>query len=69
MIERVTADILFPSGDEARDFYRDCLLALAKGISINPDKPYEERSTILHQECFHDEDPPRPCIIINQETL
>lgn len=69
MFYRVTADILFQSSDEARDFYRDCKLAIAKGVSIHVDQPNQERSTILHQQCFHDEDPPRPCIIINQETL
>lgn len=64
MIYQVRANILFNIEDEARDFYRDCQLALAKGSNINPDSDNIEISTIELILNRHDLNPNEPCSVI-----
>lgn len=61
MFYRVSADLVFTEEDEAKDFLHDCQVALPKSSVINPGQNNEERSTILTQNCYHDEDPVKPC--------
>jgi len=67
MFYRVRADLPFTIEDEATDFYHDCEIALPKASVVNPDALNEERGSILLEKCYHDEDPPRPCEVIEQE--
>ena len=69
MFYRVTADMTFTIPDEAEDFYHDCQVALPKSQVINPGQDNEERSHISIHLCYHDEDPPKPCELIGEETL
>jgi len=68
MFYRVTADILFQIPDEGTDFFHDCEIALGKGVTINPGQPNEEKSRILWQRCYHDDDPTKPCEVIEEHT-
>lgn len=60
---RVTADIFFDIEDEATDFYHDCQLALAKGVTINSGNPNEERSQIVLHDCQHAQQQHLTCTI------
>lgn len=64
MLHRVTANFFFDIDDEARDFYHDCTIALAKAITINPDLPQEAHSTCDWEECHHDQPDPTRCVIL-----
>lgn len=68
MFYKVTADLFFLIPDEANDFYHDCEIALPKSNTINPDQPNQERGYILLQMCYHDEDPTKPCITLNEAS-
>lgn len=68
MYYRVRASIAFTDQDEARDFYHDCQLALAKGVTINQGDPNFEPSAILLEECHHEESPLSPCILLTMEA-
>lgn len=66
MFYRVHADLPFTDSDEANDFYHDCQVALPKASTIHPGEETEERGTILYEQCFHDETPPKPCLVIDE---
>jgi len=65
MFYRVTADMLFTEKDEATDFFHDCQLACPKSIVINEGQPNQERGNAVLQQCFHDEVPSNPCIVVD----
>lgn len=70
MIYQVRANILFTEEDEARDFYHDCELALAKGTSINPAAENREISLIQLINNNHDQNPNQPCSLVDEtQTL
>lgn len=64
MFYQVRANLHFTEEDEARDFYHDCELALAKSSVINPDSENIEFGTIELIDNNHDQDPNQPCEII-----
>lgn len=64
MIWRVDTSLFFDIEDEARDYYHDSMLALAKAITINPGQENEEHSTIEWHRCSHNEEPSSPCVLI-----
>ncbi|MBA7545727.1 hypothetical protein ES705_38099 [subsurface metagenome] len=64
MIYQVRANLLFSEEDEAKDFYHDCELALAKSRVINPDSENIELSTIELINNNHDQEPNQPCELI-----
>jgi len=68
MIYQVRANLFFDKEDEARDFYHDCELAFAKGISVNPDSENAEFSTIELIDNHHDDDSHQPCELELSET-
>lgn len=68
MFRRVTATLHFTEPDEAKDFYHDCELAILKSQTINPGEVTEERGTIILEECYHDEDPVKPCHVLNMDS-
>jgi len=68
MFYRVTADLLFTEVDEGADFYHDCGIALLKSVTINPGNSNEERSHIVLQRCFHNEQPSKPCVVISENS-
>lgn len=67
MFYRVWAVLPFRSEDEARDFYHDCEVALAKAETINPGTPDEERGHIMCEHCHHDTQVNEPCELIDED--
>jgi len=68
MFYRVTANLHFTEPDEANDFYHDCQVALPKSDTINPDTISIEKGHIEIHKCYHDEDPTKPCEVINEDS-
>lgn len=64
MFYEVRAKLLFTEEDEARDFFHDCELALAKTGFINQGQPNEEWSQTELLENHHDQDPNIPCELL-----
>lgn len=64
MFYQVRANLLFTEEDEAKDFYHDCEVALAKTDFINPGQPNEEFSIAELLENHHDQDPNIPCELL-----
>lgn len=69
MFYRVRADLAFTDLDEGNDFYHDCVVALPKSNLINPGQPNQEGGTIVMEECYHDENPQKPCLTMKVSTL
>jgi len=67
MIYEVTATLFFNTEDEAKDFYHDCEIALAKAIVVKPDQPDQQCSVIERIGCRHDLSPPEPCVLTEHE--
>lgn len=65
MFYQVRANLLFTDQDEARDFYHDCELALAKSAIINSNSENIELSTIELINNNHDQQPNQPCELIS----
>jgi len=68
MKHQVRANLIFTDEDEARDFYRDCELALAKTGLINPETENLEFSTIELISNNHDQEPNQPCKLLRSAT-
>ncbi len=64
MIYEVRANLFFTSEDEAIDFFGDCQTALGKSVVIHPDEPRAERPQVALLKCYHDEQPTKPCEIM-----
>lgn len=63
MIYRVQTNLIFDIEDEARDYYHDSIIALAKAITINPGTPEEEHSRTSWHTCTHTDLPPTDCVL------
>ena len=68
MFYQVIASLFFEAEDEARDFYHDCEVALPKSSTINLEDPNFEQGSITLLQCFHDEEPNRPCIALRGDA-
>jgi len=64
MFYEVRANLYFSEEDEAKDFYHDCELALAKSGIINPNQPNIEWGIIQLIINNHDQDPNQSCELI-----
>lgn len=64
MFYRLVVDLNFKQEDIPERAYRDAKWLLENAIIINRDQPNEERGYIELQQCFHDEEPTKPCTII-----
>lgn len=64
MFYRVVVNLNFNREDIPERAYRDARWLLQNAIVVNPGQPNEERGYIELQQCFHDEDPTRPCVIL-----
>lgn len=61
MIYRITLDLSFPALAPADDIWDKAMDAVDQAVPINPGSDNEERGYLRLVECFHDEDPTRPC--------
>ena len=68
MFYQVRANLFFTERDEAWDFYHDCELALKKTGVINPNSQNIEFGTIELIANNHDQDPAKPCAVIQLAT-
>ena len=68
MIYQVRANLFFTEKDEARDFYRDCYLALSKSQVLNPGTEAQEAGLTELIANYHDQDPNQPCHVILSDT-
>jgi len=61
---RVRADIIVSDKGEVMSIFD--FLEVKKGSfeTINKGKPNEERSRVSVEKCYHDEEPPKPCEIL-----
>lgn len=62
MLYRITLDLAFYDLDPAMDIWDKALDAVAQAVNINPGQENEERGFLKLVECYHDEDPSRPCL-------
>lgn len=64
MFYRITLDLSFHDQDAAADILDKALDHLSNAVTINPNQPNEEKGHITLQQCYHDEDPTKPCDVI-----
>lgn len=61
MFYRIRLDIAFVDNDPCHDILDKALDKFDDSVIINPDQPNEERSFIILEKCYHDEEPAQPC--------
>lgn len=64
MFYRIKIDLAYPADTNPK-----AILAHTKGLMpgaliINPGQDNEERGYIVLEHCFHDEQPNKPCIVV-----
>lgn len=64
MIYRIRVDLAFTDEDPINDIKDKVKDHLDNAIVINAGQPNEERGFITLEECYHDEDPNKPCKVI-----
>lgn len=65
---RVTISVITEREETARKIYELAKALRVFMVTIRRGEPAEERSTIMLERHFHDEDPTRPCEVIEQMT-
>jgi len=63
---RVQLDLIFDDEREARDAFEKLKAKKHLFKTINKGKPNEERSRLSIHKCYHDEEPAKPCEIIEE---
>ena len=66
MLYRVHVLLAFTSQHPALDIINKALPHLPAAVTINPGQPNEEKGYIITEQCFHDDDPTKPCIVIEE---
>jgi len=61
---RVRADIILDDKDKAMDIFDSLKDERDRFVTIRKGEPNEERSRVSIEKCYHDEDPSKPCEII-----
>jgi len=64
---RIRADIILDAEGEAMGIFASLKDKRGLFVTIRKGEPNEERSTASVEKCYHDEDPTKPCEII--ETI
>ena len=64
MFYRVKIDLAYPGDTNPRAIEAHAETLLHQAVTINPGQPNEERGYIIIEECYHDEDPTKPCIVL-----
>ncbi|MBT9166930.1 MAG: hypothetical protein DDT19_00254 [Syntrophomonadaceae bacterium] len=62
---RLTYTLFFDLEKDAKNLHGKLKSALAKATNVGSG-PNQEKSVIELHQCFHDESPPRPCILIER---
>lgn len=66
MFYRTRIDLFFTDQTEALKAREKALAQLPNSFTINLGMENEERGYIVVEQCFHDEDPSRDCILIEK---
>jgi len=66
MFYRIRLDLAFENLGVFAGLNGHALGILAQAHTINPGTLTEERGYLIVEECYHDEDPPKPCKIIGE---
>lgn len=61
MFYRARVDLAFPNEKEANKAIEKAVDVLPFAVVINPATEHEERGYIVVEQCYHDEDPSKPC--------
>lgn len=64
MVYRLVVNMNFDYEHDADNIIDKALDSLEQAIIINPGQNNEERGYIELQQCFHDEDPTTPCVVL-----
>ncbi|MEM2370595.1 MAG: hypothetical protein QXH51_06805 [Candidatus Bathyarchaeia archaeon] len=65
---RVVVSFICESEETARRIYNAAKALSHFMLTIRRGEPAEERSFIILERCYHDEDPTKPCEVIEQIT-
>jgi len=61
---RIRADIILSDREDAMDIFKGLKRESRKFETINKGEPNEERSRVSIEKCYHNEESPKPCEII-----
>lgn len=64
MFYRIRVDLAYPVDINPKAILAFTKDLMANAIIINPSQLNEERGYITLEQCYHDEDPTKPCDII-----
>ena len=63
---RIQADLILDNEDEAKRIFQLLKRNLKLYKAIRRGEPFEERSRLSIHKCYHDEETPKPCEIIEE---
>jgi len=66
MAYRITIDVMLENKGKATAIFNILKNEQVNFITINPGAPNEEKSRAYIHECYHDENPSRPCVILDR---
>jgi len=61
MFYRIKIDLAYPEELNPKAILAHAKSLMPQAVLINPGQPNEERGYIILEECYHDEDPTKPC--------
>lgn len=64
MFYRIRVDLAFPDDINPKAILAHAKSLMVGAVIINPGQPNEERGYITLEKCYHDEDPTKPCEVI-----
>lgn len=64
MFYRIRTDLAYPKDTNPKAIIAFTKPLMANAIIINPGQLNEERGYIILEKCYHDEDPAKPCEVI-----
>lgn len=67
MFYRVKIDLAFTNPGVYEGLVNHAQGIISQAITINPEQDNQERGFIITQECFHDETPTKPCVVIDEQ--
>lgn len=69
MFNRIRIDMCFSTLQPMDSLRKHALALMEQAVVINPGLPNEERGFISTEQCFHDEDPLKPCKLLEFDQV
>lgn len=66
MFYRIRVDLAYPEDTNPKAILAKAKDLLYTSVIINPGQINEERGYITLEKCYHDDDPTKPCEVIQQ---